>query len=591
MTRHPRWLRAATAGAVAALLALCTTGGAAASPVSRGAPPAPAAPTTAALPVGGRTVAQLTLVTGDVVTVGVDAGGAFTAEVTVRAPRPGNQAIWYSTVRQGDALYVYPSDALGLVDAGLLDRRLFDVAYLAKNQYVGRLPLIVQYPARTLNAQLSGLARTLPGITGAPKGLASVHGAAVSVDRAKAGQFWAAVADARSGALRQGLAKVWLDGAVHADLDQSVPMIGAPAAWAAGYTGTGVKVAVLDSGIDATHPDLAGRIAAAASFVPDGSTADHIGHGTHVASTIIGSGAASGGKYKGVAPGASLLAGKVIEDSGYGTDSEIIAGMQWAVAQGARIVSMSLGGCCTDGTDPMSQAVNTLSAQSGALFVVAAGNDGNSGPLTVNTPGTADAALTVAAVDKQDKLAAFSSRGPRRGDFGLKPDIAAPGVSITAARAAGTTLGPIVDEQYTTLSGTSMATPHVAGAATLLAQEHPDWTGDQLKYALMSTAKDDGYGAYEQGAGRVDVARAVQQSVFATGSIDFGKIPYSQTTPVTRPVTYTNNGSAPVTLNLTATVTAHRATAPRPPRSRSTRSAHRRPGTRARYGRVPRASR
>lgn len=541
-------LRAVTTGAVVALVVSTgMIGGASAAP----SPASPAAPSYGTVtPVG-----KVTLITGDTVSVGVEPNGTLSAEVTGAATRPSGEPVLYSTVRDGDSLYVYPSDAMRLIDAGRLDRRLFDVDYLVRNGFADattpKLPLILQYqPGLRAEAAPAASTETMP--------LPSVNGEAVTVDKASAAEFWAGVAGPTT--LRSGMTSVWLDGAVHASLDVSVPMIGAPEAWAAGYDGTGVKVAVLDTGIDATHPDLAGKVAASQSFIPGQTVVDGQGHGTHVASTIVGSGAASGGKYRGVAPGASLLIGKVLNNSGSGSDSQIIAGMQWAVAQGADVISLSVGGCCTDGTDPMSQAVNTLTAQSGTLFVIAAGNDGQSGSRTINTPGTADAALTVAAVDKQDKLAYFSSRGPRLGDFGLKPDIAAPGVNITAARAAGTQLGPIVDDKYTTISGTSMATPHVSGAAAILAQEHPDWTGPQLKDALMSSAKDDGYEAYEQGAGRVDVARAVSQGVRATGSVSFGTMAYEKTDPVTKTITYTNDTDAPVTLTLSGKLTAHRGT-------------------------------
>jgi hypothetical protein len=344
---------------------------------------------------------------------------------------------------------------------------------------------------------------------------------------------------------------------VRASLDVSVPMIGAPEAWAAGYDGTGVKVAILDTGIDETHPDLAGKVVASKSFVDGETVKDGFGHGTHVASTIAGSGAASGGKYKGVAPGAELVIGKVLGDSGSGTESWVIDGMEWATTTaGARIVSMSLGsGAPSDGTDPMSQAVNDLTASTGALFVIAAGNEGPA-PNTISAPGAADAALTVAAVDKSDQLAEFSNRGPRTRYYALKPDIAAPGVRITAARAAGTAMDTPVDDYYTTASGTSMATPHVAGAAAILAQEHPDWTGEQIKAALTSTSRDDGYTVYEQGAGRVDVAAASRAAVVAgTVKVDFGRFRFPQTGPaVSRTVTYRNTGSTPVTLNLAATL-------------------------------------
>jgi hypothetical protein len=170
----------------------------------------------------------------------------------------------------------------------------------------------------------------------------------------------------------------------------------------------------------------------------------------------------------------------------------------------------------------------------------------------MSAPGTADAALTVAAVDSNDQLAYFSTLGPRFGDYGLKPDIAAPGVDILAARAGGT--GEI--GYYQTMSGTSMATPHVAGAAAIVAQEHPGWSGQQIKDALMSTSKPlANYSAYQVGAGRVDLQAAISDQITATGSAYFGfdPWPYSDESPVTRTVTYSNSGSAAVTLHLSET--------------------------------------
>ena len=215
------------------------------------------------------------------------------------------------------------------------------------------------------------------------------------------------------------------------------------------------------------------------------------GHGTHVASTVLGTGAASDGLERGVAPGARLIVGKVLADEGFGQDSWIIDGMEWAAAH-ADVVNMSLGTCeADDGTDPMSQALNTLSAETGALFVVAAGNAG--AEQTVGSPGAADAALTVGAVDGTDQLAWFTSQGPRAGDMAHQARPRRTGrrrqrraLAVVAPRA-----GPVQ-----TMSGTSMATPHVAGAAAVLAQRHPGWSGAQLKDALMSSTKElEGQGA------------------------------------------------------------------------------------------------
>ncbi|MCG5217318.1 S8 family peptidase [Streptosporangium sp. KLBMP 9127] len=513
---------------------LLSTGMAAPTP-----PPAPSVPA----PVVGTAEEpqkKITLITGDVVTYTTDQDGSPQVRIEP-AKRPDGAPVFFLSVREGDAYYVYPTDVMSRLSAGQLDKGLFDVAYLAGNGYSDAesptLPVIVQHGPQQ---RIAG-ARTL----------ASIDGAAVKVDKKAAGQFWAGLSTARSASQ-----KIWLDRKVQVSLDRSVKQIGAPEAWAAGLEGAGVKVAVLDTGIDATHPDLAGRIAATQNFSSESSAQDGHGHGTHVASIIAGNGA----KYRGVAPEASLLVGKVLNNYGSGLESDVIEGMQWAAAQQARVVSMSLGGCCPGPDNPLDQALNKLTAESGTLFVVAAGNDGKS--RAIGSPGTAASALTVAAVDRSDALASFSSQGPTAVDYSLKPDISAPGVDIVAARARDTSMGEPAEDGYTTASGTSMATPHVAGAAALLAQQHPDWTNTQLKAALTSTAHGDGQDAYEEGAGRVDVARAVKQRVRGSGSIDFGFLPSPQNGAVTKTLTYTNDGDQPVTLTLSTGVKAHRGGAP-----------------------------
>lgn len=177
---------------------------------------------------------------------------------------------------------------------------------------------------------------------------------------------------------------------------------------------------------------------------------------------------------------------------------------------------------------------------------------------TVGSPGAADAALTVGAVNDSDELADFSSRGPRADDYAIKPEITAPGEGIVAARAAGTSMGSPVSEDYTRASGTSMAAPHVAGAAAILAQQHPGWGPQRLKAALTSTAAtQDGYTVYQQGAGRVDVARATSQQVYVSaGHLDLGffRWPHTDAEPTVKTVTYTNASEADVTLELSLEV-------------------------------------
>ncbi|MEH0933312.1 S8 family serine peptidase [Micromonospora sp. CPCC 205558] len=537
----PRWL---AVGAVGALVV------GVAAPASADPPARPTGPTSGT-PAQHATPVRITLITGDQVELVQAAPGRVAA--TVR-PGPGRNRITFQTVEADGGLRVLPSDVVPYLSAGVLDPDLFDVQELAADGYgdaaQATLPLIVRY-----QEPAAGRVRPLTGATDA-RPLESINGAALRVGKGDLGGLWTSLRGAAGqrvsagspARLGAGVARIWLDGKVRPTLEHSVPQIGAPIAWAAGRDGAGVTVAVLDTGVDATHPDLAGRIAEAQDFSGSGSARDGHGHGTHVASTIAGSGAASDGKRKGVAPGARLLVGKVLDDAGSGYSSSIIAGMEWAAHSGAKVVSMSLGGDPTDGTDPMSQAVNDLTAETGALFVVAAGNSGAA--RTVGAPGAAAAALTVGAVDRADNLAEFSSRGPRLGDNGLKPEITAPGVGIVAARAAGTTMGTPVDDAYTTASGTSMATPHVAGAAAILAQEHPDWAAAKLKDALVSTTKaNPALTVFEQGAGRVDVARALGQRVFGSATADFGRLSTGGAA-AERAVTYTNGGTAPQTLRL-----------------------------------------
>ncbi|WP_250000895.1 S8 family serine peptidase [Actinoplanes sp. M2I2] len=513
-------------------------------PEPAGATPAAPVPARAATPAAARAI---TLVTGDVVQLAPAGDGRVAA--TVR-PGPGREHVTFSTTETGGGVRVVPSDAVPLLADGRVDAELFDVQHLVDSGYGDAatpvLPLIVT------SAQSAATARAL----GAPGGteLPSIGAVAVRADKDSLAAFWRTRTGAAPGARSAATDRIWLDGTVEAVLDRSTAQIGAPDAWKAGLDGAGVKVAVLDTGADQAHPDLAGRVLEARDFSDSADTGDHFGHGTHVAATVAGSGAGSNGTRKGVAPGARLLIGKVLGDGGSGSESGIIAGMEWAVGSGAKVVNMSLGGDPTDGTDPMSVAVDELSSSTGALFVVAAGNAGAS--YTVGSPGAARAALTVGAVDRADRIADFSSRGPRSGDEGLKPEITAPGVGIVAARAAGTSMGEPVDELYTGANGTSMATPHVAGAAAILAQQHPDWTGAQIKDELISTAKTTaGTSVYAQGSGRVDLTRATTQKVFGTGVADFGLRAIDETPArATRTVTYTNTGAAAVTLSLGDTV-------------------------------------
>jgi hypothetical protein len=222
-------------------------------------------------------------------------------------------------------------------------------------------------------------------------------------------------------------------------------------------------------------------------------------------------------RYMGVAPKANLLEGKVLNRYGWGTSSWIISGIEWAVTKRVDIISMSLGGGPTDGNDPLSLAVDWAFDQ-GALVVVAAGNLGRY--FGVAAPGAARKALTVGAVDDSDNIAWFSSRGPTL-DYRVKPEIVAPGVGVCSSVPYY-----VFGVSYSCWSGTSMATPHVAGAAALVKQFSKNYFGfdappEILKNALLVEATVDlDYNIYEQGAGRLDIKKLIaQSSIFGHGGV------------------------------------------------------------------------
>jgi subtilisin family serine protease len=307
---------------------------------------------------------------------------------------------------------------------------------------------------------------------------------------------------------------IWPDLPVHTCLDVSVPRIQVPSVWDAGFRGEGIRIGIVDTGIDPSHDDFEGRVVAMTSYVGGDGTDDN-GHGTHVASIAAGTGAASGGTYKGVAPGASLYTAKVLDAYGSGTMSGVMAGIEWAVDQSVHVINLSLGsdGPC-DGTDALSTLCDEVVQQFGIVVCAAAGNAGP-GASTVGSPGCARWVITIGAVDDADNVTNFSSRGPTS-DGRVKPDIVFPGAGIVAAQADGTALGTVVAPGYVELSGTSMATPHAAGSVALLLQAKPNLTPNQVKWALMTTALELGENPNAQGSGRSDVFAAYQKIISET---------------------------------------------------------------------------
>jgi serine protease AprX len=308
-----------------------------------------------------------------------------------------------------------------------------------------------------------------------------------------------------------GVEKVWQDLPVHICLDVSLPLIGVPQVWSeGGYRGQGIKIGIVDTGIDPDHPDFAGRVAAGKGFT-GGSHVDDNGHGTHVAGIAAGSGSASGGRYTGIAPEASLHIAKVLLADGSGMMSDVMAGIEWAVEQKVHVIGLSLGGPAPcDGTDALSETCDAA-VEAGVVVCAAAGNQGP-GALTVGSPGCARQVITIGASTDNDTVASFSSRGPTS-DNRVKPDIVFPGVGIISCRAKGTSMGSVIDDDYTEASGTSMATPHAVGTAALLLQTKPDLTPAQVKELMMATALNLNLDPNTQGSGRADVYKAFVELV------------------------------------------------------------------------------
>ncbi len=344
--------------------------------------------------------------------------------------------------------------------------------------------------------------------------------------------------------------KISYDRPVKVVLDTSVSQINADDVWnfldenGMPITGNGMEIAIVDTGVDYTHADLGGcfgegcKVIGGYDFINnDNDPMDDYGHGTHVAATAAGNGV-----LKGVAPDAKIYAYKVLSASGSGSASQVIAGINRATDPNndgssddhVDVGSMSLGADC--GTaysydcgpdDDQSSAVDASTA-AGVVWVIAAGNGGRSGLTTIGrigSPGTSRTAITVAAACKPsqvgtyskctEEIASFSSRGPVIwNEIDLKkPDISAPGVLICAAEYDDAwSSSRCLDDKHVAISGTSMATPHMAGAAALVRQAYPYYSPELVKDLLKSTAKPFPNLTYnDQGAGLVDVLAAIPE--------------------------------------------------------------------------------
>ena len=281
-----------------------------------------------------------------------------------------------------------------------------------------------------------------------------------------------------------------------------------------GYTGKGVLIACLDTGFYAPHPDFEGRNITGKSFI-DGEEWDYDGngHGTHIAGTAGGNVNSETGQRYGVANNADLLIGKVLSDAGSGSTSGIIDAIDWAIEKGARIVSMSLGSAVAVGEkpSPVFEQVGRRALEANCLLIAAAGNDSrrpDQTPRPVGSPANAESIMAVAAVDEQLKVAYFSNGGINA-DTGGRIDISGPGVRVYSSYSKNAS-----GELYATLSGTSMATPHISGVAALFAEAFPDLTAAELWLKLEKNAKQlDGQEARDVGSGLIQAPLQEEEAI------------------------------------------------------------------------------
>ena len=274
--------------------------------------------------------------------------------------------------------------------------------------------------------------------------------------------------------------------------------IGATHALQSPYTGKGIKIAILDTGIDFTHPDFAGRPIVTRSFVNGETIEDVQGHGTHCAGTAAGRPRSPATPRYGVAPDAELYIGKVLSNAGFGAERDILAGILWAINQGCEVISMSLGSPVRQG-EPYTrvyQRIGQIALDNGSLICAAAGNDSNRafGAIApISSPANAPSIMAVGAVDALYQPASFSNGGinPDGGEL----DLVAPGVGIFSSSPS--------PRLYRIMDGSSMACPHAAGVAALWAESDARLRGQALRDALTAHARRLPHNARDVGAGLV----------------------------------------------------------------------------------------
>lgn len=301
-------------------------------------------------------------------------------------------------------------------------------------------------------------------------------------------------------------------------MDRVRRQIGASYAYEKGLFGAGIGVAVLDSGLDMTHPDLKHRVVYSYNYLNHTKDIfDDCGHGTHVTGIIGGTGMASGGRYQGLAPRCHFVSLKVLDRTGNGNSGSVIQALHWLLEHGreydVRIINISVGSNVQE-ISVKSELIQAVEEAWNAGFVVcaAAGNQGP-GPDSITSPGTCEEVITVGSSDDDkevqfqgNKKVNYSGRGSANGRI-VKPDIVAPGFSVMSCNAFWRQKGNLF---YTAKSGTSMATPVVSGSLALLFSKEPALSNKDIKSRLCDSCRNLGYPRNQQGCGMLDLKKLLK---------------------------------------------------------------------------------
>jgi len=474
-------------------------------------------------------VEYVTLITGDTVAIVDSANGT-----QYRFLGNTNGTIYETDT----SVYVVPDG----VNRSRFDRTLFNVDLLRQQNLTdresGSLPIIVKW---TSDGQSRHSGRRILRRSGSrtTHNLDIINSTSITIPKAQATEVYQRLKTS------DRIAHVYYNAKVQATAAPSRTAIDAQIARNRyNVTGEGLTVAVLDSGVNESHPDINGSEIAEKDFTGEETTVDLARHGTAVAGLITGDGTASNDTYVGVAPNTNIVDARVLDRFGDGSVANVIAGFEYALERDVDAISMSLGhpATSTRQNDLFRESIAKASQQD-VLVVTSSGKQPGYGSIT--SPGTLGEVLTVGSSIGDKQLAQYTPQGPTPHGKYVKPNVVAPGSSV---RAPGT------DGGYRTSKGTSFATPLVTGTGVLVRQAHPGWSDERIKHAITSTADPfSGADVYTQGAGIVNASAAIDTQVLVEpATINFDTVTVGSSE--SRTFTATNLGNTSRKMNISAEV-------------------------------------